>query len=135
MFGDERQELVRFETRHQHKVMALYQSDGECGEAGVVAQRDRDQVDVAVLGAQRVSGSRGNRLSPPASINLGLPVLPPDAIDFHTGDTTSGSGSSDSAGSGVKPTGTLGVLPRGSSRPTISACGSQVQQSFELRVG
>src|SRR5829696_2233953 len=55
----------------------------------------------------------GNRLSPPASINLGLPVLPPDAIDFHTGDTTSGSGSSDSAGSGVKHSGTLGVCRAG----------------------
>ena len=37
----------------------------------------------------------GNRLSLPASISFGLPVLPPEAIAFHTGDTASGSGVSD----------------------------------------
>ena len=65
----------------------------------------------------------GSRLSPPASISLGRPVLPPEAIAFHTGDTASGSAASDSVGSGVKPAGTLGVTPRGSSRPTSSARG------------
>ncbi len=33
-------------------------------------------------------------------MSLGRPVLPPDPIDFHTGDTASGSGASDSAGVG-----------------------------------
>ena len=65
----------------------------------------------------------GRRLSPPASISLGRPVLPPEAIAFHAGETASGSGASDSPGSGVKPLGTLGDVPRGSARPTTSARG------------
>lgn len=48
----------------------------------------------------------GTRASPPDSMSLGRPVEPPEAIDFSTGDTASGSGPSDSAGSGVKPAGT-----------------------------
>ena len=51
----------------------------------------------------------GIRLSPPDSISLGRPVLPPDPIDFHTGETASGRAASDSAGSGTKPEGTLGM--------------------------
>ena len=39
----------------------------------------------------------GNRLSPPASISLGLPVLPPEAIDFQIGDTASGNAASEIA--------------------------------------
>ena len=37
----------------------------------------------------------GIRLSPPDSMSLGRPVLPPDPIAFHTGDTASGSAASD----------------------------------------
>src|SRR5664279_4433397 len=65
----------------------------------------------------------GILLSSPASMSLGRPVLPPDVIDFQIGDTRSGSGASDSPGSGTKPIGTLGVTPRGSAQPTSSARG------------
>ena len=61
-----------------------------------------------------VRSAAGSLLSPPASISLGRPVLPPEVIDFHTGETASGSGASDSAASGVKSIGTLGTSPRGS---------------------
>ena len=90
MLGDQSQELVRFEARHEHQMVALQQPDGERGEPGVVLQRHRHQVDVTLLRAQRIAGVGGNRLSPPDSISLGRPVLPPDAIDFHTGETASG---------------------------------------------
>ena len=63
----------------------------------------------------------GIRLSPPDSMSLGRPVLPPDPIAFHTGETASGNAASDNAGSGVKPAGTLGI--RGLSRPTSKAGG------------
>ncbi len=81
----------------------------------------------------------GIRLSPPDSISLGRPVLPPDLIAFHTGEIASGSAASDNAGSGTKPAGTLGTArvdagdprrpasPRrrspGCSRPTSRAGG------------
>ena len=67
----------------------------------------------------------GRRLSPPASISLGRPVLPPEVIDFHTGETASGSGASDRAASGTKSAGRLGTTPRGSARPTTSARGTR----------
>ena len=54
-------------------------------------------------------------------MSLGRPVLPPEAIDFQHGDTACGSGPSDNAGSGTKPTGTLGIP--GLDRPTNSARG------------
>ena len=93
-------------------------------EPGAVAHRHRHQLDVAFLRAKvRLRTLAGIRLSPPASISLGRPVLPPEAIAFHTGETASGSGASDSPGSGVKPLGTLGDLPRGSALPTTSARG------------
>ena len=38
-------------------------------------------------------------------------MLPPDAIDLKTGDTISGSGASESAGSGEKSRAKLGVTP------------------------
>jgi hypothetical protein len=63
----------------------------------------------------------GIRLSPPDSMSLGRPVLPPDPIAFHTGETASGNAASDNAGSGVKPAGTLGIS--GWSRPTSRAGG------------
>ena len=47
-----------------------------------------------------------NRLSSPASISFGRPVLPPDAIDFNDGETASGSRSSDTSRPGVKSPGT-----------------------------
>ena len=72
---------------------------------------------------------------PPASISLGLPVLPPEAIDFHTGDTASGNSASLSAGSGVKPAGTLGVWPAGSALPTISACGRSASSASSSASG
>ena len=77
----------------------------------------------------------GMRLSPPASISLGRPVLPPEAIAFHAGETASGSGASDSPGSGVKPLGTLGDLPRGSARPTTSADGRNSRNSSNSASG
>ena len=40
----------------------------------------------------------GIRLSPPDSMSLGRPVLPPDPIAFHTGDTASGSAASETPG-------------------------------------
>lgn len=64
--------------------------------------------------------SAGTRPSPPASISLGLPVLPPEAIDFQVGDTASGSGSSARPGPGSKSPGTQEMSPPGS-RPTTSA--------------
>src|SRR5271156_4216791 len=76
----------------------------------------------------------GIRLSPPDSISLGRPVLPPDPIAFQTGDTASGSASSDNCGAGVKPAGTLDISGysrpisnvggRSSNRPASSASGS-----------
>ena len=71
----------------------------------------------------RPASAPGKRLSPPASISLGRPVLPPEPSAFHVGDTASGSGASDRPASGVKSAGTLGITPRGSSRPTSSARG------------
>jgi hypothetical protein len=54
--------------------------------------------------APRAYPSAGpSRLSPPASISFGRPVLPPEPIDLQHGDTASGNGSSDSAWSGTKP--------------------------------
>src|SRR5882757_1256605 len=63
----------------------------------------------------------GIRLSPPASISLGGPVLPPEANDFQLGDTASGNAASDNDESGTKSAGTLGIP--GVARPTTSARG------------
>jgi hypothetical protein len=54
--GDQPEKLVRLEARHQHEVVTLNQPDRERREAGVVGQRHRDQVDVTVLRAERVTG-------------------------------------------------------------------------------
>src|SRR6202000_3163542 len=82
----------------------------------------------------------GIRLSPPDSISLGRPVLPPDPIAFQTGDTASGSSSSDNSGSGLKPAGTLVISGcsrptsklggRNSSRPASSASGSRADSGW-----
>src|ERR1039457_3025909 len=63
----------------------------------------------------------GIRLSQPDSMSLGRPVLPPDPIAFHTGDTASGNAASDNAGLGMKPAGRLGIS--GYSRPTSKVGG------------
>ena len=66
----------------------------------------------------------GTLLSLPASMSLGRPVLPPDAMDFHTGETASGSGSSENpAAISTTAAEALGVSPVGSARPTSSAGG------------
>ena len=72
---------------------------------------------------RQTASAPGKRLSPPASMSLGRPVLPPEPSAFQDGDTASGSGASDTPESGVKSPGTLGITPRGSSRPTSSARG------------
>jgi len=77
----------------------------------------------------------GTRLSPPASMSFGRPVLPPEAIDFHTGDTDSGSGSADNPGSGSKSAAILGDTPLGSVRPTISAGGRNASSALSSASG
>ncbi len=60
-----------------------------------------------------------NRPSPPASMSLGRPVLPPEAIDFRDGETASGRAESDKPQ--FQSPGSDGIFPRGSARPTRSA--------------
>ena len=66
--------------------------------------------------ARAVSAWPAVMLGPPATMSLGRPVLPPDVGAFHAAATFTGSGASDSSGSGVKPAG-IQVRP-GASRPT-----------------
>src|SRR5271166_1782585 len=70
----------------------------------------------------------GIRLSPPASMSLERPVLPPDAKDFQHGDTASGNGPSDNIGSGVKSAGTLGISPL--DRPISRARGRKFSRAW-----
>ena len=59
-------------------------------------------------------------------MSLGLPVLPPEVIDFQTGETASGSGASDSAGvRGEIRLARWASGRAGSARPTISARGAR----------
>jgi hypothetical protein len=58
------------------------------------------------------SSRTAERLALPASIGFGRPVLPPEVIDFHTGEITSAVGPSDGSGFGTKSVGTLGTWSR-----------------------
>jgi hypothetical protein len=62
---------------------------------------------------------------------LGAPVLPPDPIAFHAGETASGNAASGNAGSGVKPAGTLGIS--GVVAAHQQGGWAQVQQALQLR--
>ena len=56
-----------------------------------------------------------------SQINLGSPVLPPLVLAFHMVATTSGSGSSESDGSGEKSPGSASTpVRRAASTPMIS---------------
>jgi len=48
----------RRNSAHEHEMVAHRQADDGSGEAGVVAERYRDQVDVVFLGAERVADHR-----------------------------------------------------------------------------
>ena len=101
MLGDQPQELVRVEARHEHQVVAEQQAAAAVVNPVLWLSGTDSRLTSPSCPCRADNPiAAGTRLSPPASISLGRPVLPPDAIDFHTGDTASGSGASDSVSVG-----------------------------------